>query len=78
MVVKHSIHQVVWQGKMESYHRITEWLGLEGTSRVIKLQPPPHHREGCQPPHLILVVKLMGMPREPKISTRVAKDVFPQ
>jgi len=21
-------------------HRIIEWLGLEGTSRVIKLQPP--------------------------------------
>jgi len=33
--------------------RIIEWLGLEGTSRIIKLQPPCH-RQGCQPPHLIL------------------------
>ena len=27
--------------------RIIEWLGLEGTSRVIKFQPPCH-RQGCQ------------------------------
>ena len=33
-------------------HRITEWPGLEGTSRIMKLQPP-HHRQGHQPPHLI-------------------------
>jgi len=34
-------------------HRIIEWLGLEGTSKIIKLQP---HccREGHQPPYLIL------------------------
>ena len=34
-------------------HRIIEWLGLEATSRIIKLQPPccvPGH----QSPHLIL------------------------
>ena len=33
-------------------HRITEWLGLEGTSRIMKLQ---HlcHRQGHQPPHVI-------------------------
>jgi len=35
------------------YHRIIlEWLGLEGTSRTIKLQLP-HYRQGHQPPHLI-------------------------
>ena len=34
-------------------HRITEWLGLEGTSRIIKLQPPCC-MQGYQPPHLIL------------------------
>ena len=28
-------------------HRITEWLGLEGTSRIIKFQPLCH-RQGCQ------------------------------
>jgi len=34
-------------------HSIIEWLGLEGTSRIIKLQPR-HHRQGFQPPHFIL------------------------
>ena len=34
-------------------HRITEWSGLEGTSRIMNLQPPCH-RQGHQPPHLIL------------------------
>jgi len=34
-------------------HIIVEWLGLEGTSRIIKLQPPPH-RQGQQSPYLIL------------------------
>ena len=38
---------------LQSYHRIIEWLGLEGTSSIIKLQPP-HHRQSCQTPHLIL------------------------
>ena len=33
--------------------RITEWPGLEGTSRIMKLQPP-RHRQNHQPPHLIL------------------------
>jgi len=33
-------------------HRIIEWLGLEGTSRTIKLQTP-RHRQGHLPPHLI-------------------------
>ena len=32
--------------------RIIAWLGLEGTSRIMKLQPP-HHRQGHQPPHFI-------------------------
>ena len=35
------------------YHRITEWLGLEGTSRIMKLQSP-HHRQGHRPPQWIL------------------------
>ena len=39
---------------MDSIHRITEWPGLEGTSRIMNLQPPPQHRQGHQPPHLIL------------------------
>jgi len=30
-----------------------EWLRLEGTSRIIKFQPPCH-RQGHQPPCLIL------------------------
>ena len=34
-------------------HRTTEWLGLEGTSEITKLQPP-RHRQGHHPPHLIL------------------------
>jgi len=29
-----------------------EWLGLEGTSRITKFQPP-YCRQGCQPPHLV-------------------------
>jgi len=33
-------------------YRITEWSGLEETSRIMNLQPP-HHRQGQQPPHLI-------------------------
>jgi len=27
-------------------------VGLEGTSRITKLQPP-HHKQGQQPPHVI-------------------------
>ena len=34
-------------------HRIIEWLGLQGTSRIIELQPPCC-RQGLQPPYLIL------------------------
>jgi len=33
-------------------HKIIEWLGLEGTPRIIKFQHPCH-RQGCQPPHLV-------------------------
>ena len=29
-------------------HRLIEWLGLEGTSRIIRFQPPCH-RQGWQP-----------------------------
>jgi len=34
-------------------HLSIEWLGLEGTSRIIKLQPLCHMK-GHQPPYLIL------------------------
>ena len=34
-------------------HRITELPGLEGTSRIMKLQPPCH-MQGHQPSHLML------------------------
>jgi len=33
-------------------HRIIGWLGLEGTSRIISLQPPCH-MQGHQPPYVI-------------------------
>ena len=36
-----------------SLHSTIERLGLEGTSRIMNLQPPCH-RQGHQPPHLIL------------------------
>jgi len=36
-----------------TYHRIIEWPGLEGTSKINKPQLPCH-RQGHQPPHLIL------------------------
>ena len=34
-------------------HRIIEWLGLDGTPRMIKFQPHSH-RQGHQPPGLAL------------------------
>ena len=40
-------------------HRIIEWLGLEGTSRTIKLQPPCC-RQGPQPPNLIPAQSAQG------------------
>ena len=36
-----------------NWPRIIEWFGLEGTSRIIKLQSPCH-RQGHQPPCVIL------------------------
>ena len=42
-----------------SEHRIIEWLGLEGTPRVIKFQLP-HCDQGHQPPHLILEQAAQG------------------
>jgi len=38
---------------MYNENKVIEWLGLEGTSRIFKLQPPCH-RQSCQSPHLIL------------------------
>ena len=45
--------QSKWQSPYKSgvESQITEWFGLEGTSRIMKLQPPP--QAGHQPPHLI-------------------------
>lgn len=34
-------------------HRITEWLGLEETSSIIKFQSP-FQRQGCQMVHQVL------------------------
>ena len=45
-------HRIIKVGKTTN-HIITEWPGLEGTSRIVNLQPL-HHRQGHQPPHLIL------------------------
>jgi len=39
--------------RKELNHKIIEWLGLEGTSRIIKLQPLCCV-QGCQLSHLIL------------------------
>ena len=39
--------------KTQAHHRTTEWPGLEGTSRITNLQSLCH-RQGHQPPHLIL------------------------
>ena len=44
----------MWRCRSERLHThritITEWLRLEGTSRIMKLQPP-HHTQAHQPPH---------------------------
>jgi len=40
-------------------HRIIEWLGLERTSSIIKLEPP-YHMQGHQPPYLILDQSAQG------------------
>ena len=36
-------HRIIKVGKEHCYHGIIEWFGLEGTSRVIQLQPPACH-----------------------------------
>ena len=41
------------RGRSITSHRIIEWFGLEGTSRIIKFQPP-YQRQGYQPPDLVL------------------------
>jgi len=43
----------------ESYHRIIEWLGLEGSPEIIKFQPLCR-RHGCQPPDLVLDTAAQG------------------
>ena len=40
-------------------HRVTEWFGLEGTPRTINFQPPCH-RQGHQPPGLVLDRAVQG------------------
>lgn len=51
--ITHLMHTYSKWTELVSYHRIIEQLGLEGTSRITKLQHSCH-RQGCQPPHLIL------------------------
>ena len=49
----------MWLHLLPSFHRITEWPGLEGTSRIMNLQPPcqtgpptsPFTRPGYPGPH---------------------------
>ena len=47
------LHTACKAAAAESYHRTIEWLGLEGTPRIIKFQPLCH-RQGYQPPGLLL------------------------
>jgi len=42
------------------HRRIIEWFGLEGTSRIIKIQPTCH-RQDHQPPYLILDRDAQGL-----------------
>ena len=49
---------------------ITEWPGLEGTSRIVNLQPPCH-RQGHQPPHSIQDQAAQGTGKKDKISLEV-------
>ena len=37
-----------------NFQRVTEWPGLEGTSKIMNLQPPPATGQVHQPPNLIL------------------------
>ena len=41
---------------------ITDWLGLDGTP-MIKFQPP-RHRQGHQPPHLVVDQELINNPSQ--------------
>ena len=43
----------ITEGNKSHPYRITERPGLEGTSRIMNLQPS-RHTQGHQPPHLIL------------------------
>jgi len=45
--------------KLVYFHRVIKWLGLEGTSRIMKLRPL-HHRQSHQPPNLILAQAAQG------------------
>ena len=45
------------------FHRIIEWLGLKGTSRINKFQPPSH-RQGYQLIDQVLDQAAQG-PRQP-------------
>ena len=54
-------------------HIITEWPGLEGTSRTTKLQPHDH-RKGHEPPHLILDQAAQG-PIQPGLEYLQGGDI---
>jgi len=50
--VSHHEGTLVGEAQLRFFLRITEWLGLEGTPRIFKFQPPCR-MQGHQPPHLI-------------------------
>ena len=56
-----------------SNHRITECPSLEGTSRIIKLQPPCH-RQGHQPLYFILDQAAQG-PTQPGLEHLQGQDI---
>ena len=59
------IHRI--SGQPGPLHRITECLGLEGTSRIVNLQPPCYMQDH-QPPHFILDQAAQG-PIQPGLNT---------
>jgi len=59
--------------KLGNKECIIEWVGLEGTSRIMKLHPP-HHRQGLQPTHLIAGQAAQG-PIQPSTEHLQGRDL---